>query len=704
MSSQWRPSFFASRRRLGGFGLLEMIMAISIAASGMYFLSVGIRNLSIAQKRTEEAGDFASLFASVSQILSRTESCRDALRSVGGKNIFDQAINVPRPMVIFRSSPDDDPELDPDPNPLLNKTPFRSLFLETLTLTKTRATGANAWVGRIDMEVKRAGTKNVPLKKQFFINLGTNAAGEILTCEAGIESTTIQAAACGGWDANYDQNPPAGANSCSFRSGSAAAPSIKFSFGAAAPFTHDTNTGLFSPSADSVGISAGGRETLLIANTSAASANFRGRVITNYTSNSAAGNARGSGSVDLQFYRENADEVASGMFATLTGGYKNKGIGPYSFVGGGSYQYAIGDNSVAVGGWSNTAEGNRAAILGGYGNRINSGFIFNDAAIVGGWRNTISGGYSFMGAGGRNIITGRFSAIVAGGDNDTGWGNGPNEIRTDNSFIGAGGTNLIEAGENAAIVSGYRNRIATNGTYSFIGGGWENRITSNAGGVVAGEGLLVDGYAQTAVGRFNTIPGSAGPTSRVDSDLLFIVGNGYRVAWPDPPVRRNAFTVDGLGNIVASGNANITGDLSASNANFTNAVTANTVTAVTVTETSDRRLKKDISPLKSILQKIMALKPVSFFWRDDEKNNVDRRIGFIAQEVEEEFPELVRTDSDGIKSVQYGAMVAPLTKAIQEQQLIIEDQQREIAQQKNELEEMKKIICSIRGDANICRK
>ncbi len=48
------------------------------------------------------------------------------------------------------------------------------------------------------------------------------------------------------------------------------------------------------------------------------------------------------------------------------------------------------------------------------------------------------------------------------------------------------------------------------------------------------------------------------------------------------------------------------------------------------------------------------------------------QIGLIAQEVEQVFPELVTTDSNGFKMVDYVHLTPILIEAIKEQQLIIE--------------------------------
>ena len=87
---------------------------------------------------------------------------------------------------------------------------------------------------------------------------------------------------------------------------------------------------------------------------------------------------------------------------------------------------------------------------------------------------------------------------------------------------------------------------------------------------------------------------------------------------------------------------------------------------------SDERWKKNIEPLTASLDKVMLLEGVSYDWKADEYPEMgftkDRQIGFIAQDVEEVFPELVTTDSNGNKAVYYSQMVAVLLEAMKEQQ------------------------------------
>ena len=63
----------------------------------------------------------------------------------------------------------------------------------------------------------------------------------------------------------------------------------------------------------------------------------------------------------------------------------------------------------------------------------------------------------------------------------------------------------------------------------------------------------------------------------------------------------------------------------------------------TLLQPSDRKLKKEIKPLESVLEKINQLSPVSYYYNDNKNLNLPSSLqfGFIAQELEQVFPELV---------------------------------------------------------------
>jgi len=98
---------------------------------------------------------------------------------------------------------------------------------------------------------------------------------------------------------------------------------------------------------------------------------------------------------------------------------------------------------------------------------------------------------------------------------------------------------------------------------------------------------------------------------------------------------------------------------------------------------SDEREKENITPVNNVLDKLMNLNVVSFDWK---KNDEHVKAGFIAQNVEEHFPEYVieniANDGEEPRKGTTGGMsagyIAVLTKAIQEQQTQIEALQSEI--------------------------
>lgn len=102
---------------------------------------------------------------------------------------------------------------------------------------------------------------------------------------------------------------------------------------------------------------------------------------------------------------------------------------------------------------------------------------------------------------------------------------------------------------------------------------------------------------------------------------------------------------------------------------------------------SDVRLKKDISDLPKISNKVMALRPVRYHYNHQSEKE-KKSIGFIAQEVETQFPELVN-DGD-LKSLSYKGFGVLAIKMIQEQQELMESQLSQIQKLKEELRKLQK--------------
>jgi hypothetical protein len=90
---------------------------------------------------------------------------------------------------------------------------------------------------------------------------------------------------------------------------------------------------------------------------------------------------------------------------------------------------------------------------------------------------------------------------------------------------------------------------------------------------------------------------------------------------------------------------------------------------------SDREIKDNIETITDALAKILALRGVSFNYKQGGKAS----LGLIAQEVQAVIPEVVSTnDATGFLGVGYNALVGLLVEAIKEQQAQIDELKRRI--------------------------
>jgi hypothetical protein len=137
---------------------------------------------------------------------------------------------------------------------------------------------------------------------------------------------------------------------------------------------------------------------------------------------------------------------------------------------------------------------------------------------------------------------------------------------------------------------------------------------------------------------------------------------------------------------------------------------------VPFTTPSDGRFKFNVNEDVKGLPFIMQLRPVTYQFdvkRFDGKSAENssmqaayteaeniRRTGFIAQEVEKaaintgyNFSGVIKPKKDGDHySLSYDAFVVPMVKAVQEQQQVIDDQNKKIADLQQQLDEIKKLL------------
>lgn len=99
-----------------------------------------------------------------------------------------------------------------------------------------------------------------------------------------------------------------------------------------------------------------------------------------------------------------------------------------------------------------------------------------------------------------------------------------------------------------------------------------------------------------------------------------------------------------------------------------------------IVQISDSTMKTNISPLTSTLSKIRTLNGVSYYLKNETdgspengtltrngmQSDSSKRIGLLAQEVEQVYPEVVRTFLDGSKGIMYTDLVAVLVEGMKE--------------------------------------
>ena len=92
--------------------------------------------------------------------------------------------------------------------------------------------------------------------------------------------------------------------------------------------------------------------------------------------------------------------------------------------------------------------------------------------------------------------------------------------------------------------------------------------------------------------------------------------------------------------------------------------------ATSWTGASDESLKENIVELTGALDKVKNFRCVEYNFISDETSS--KKIGFIAQDWQEDYSQVVSQDPDGNLGIQYTETIPVLLKAIQEQQTLIE--------------------------------
>ena len=294
---------------------------------------------------------------------------------------------------------------------------------------------------------------------------------------------------------------------------------------------------------------------------------------------------------------------------------------------------AIGYNSQATGiaavtlGTSTYATGNYSTTIGLYSRAS------GESSMAMG-RNTVASGSNSAAMGHYSTAAGNY-AISMGTSSDA----------TGEASVALGYQN--DALGRAAVSLGFSNEATVN--YSTAMG--FNNLASGEFATVMGMNATAQSYASIVGGRYNVVAGSATGWGAVDP--LFVLGNGTGTT-----ARANAFEVKKDGSVYSAG---------------------------ALRHSSDARLKQDVKVVDGALEKLNKLEGVTFDWISENKP-AGIQYGVIAQEVEKVFPDLVKDDSAGYKTVDYNGLVAPLIEAVKE---LKAEKDAEIEALKKEIEALK---------------
>jgi len=126
-----------------------------------------------------------------------------------------------------------------------------------------------------------------------------------------------------------------------------------------------------------------------------------------------------------------------------------------------------------------------------------------------------------------------------------------------------------------------------------------------------------------------------------------------------------------------------------------------TVEANGVALHSDSTLKESISDMDNQLEKLKKLKGVTYHLKRDKAIGGKKKkthYGFLAQDLEKIYPDMVFTNDSGVKSIFYTELIPVLLEAVKAQQAEIESQNKRLIQleaQNKQLPEIEKRLAKL---------
>ncbi|TAN17071.1 MAG: hypothetical protein EPN37_07500 [Chitinophagaceae bacterium] len=264
--------------------------------------------------------------------------------------------------------------------------------------------------------------------------------------------------------------------------------------------------------------------------------------------------------------------------------------------------------------------------------------------------------------------------------------------------IAIGGNTIAALNESVAL--GY---LANSNAFQSIAIG--EATTTGQSSVVIGQGASSNSYQSIAIGASATANGSNNGAIAIGSGSSATAQNSLALGVSASASGQNA-TAIGTGAIANVANTLILGNGAnvgiGTNTPGTNKLYVNgnvyvagSITASgAITGSSDIRFKKNLLELRHVLAAIDSLHGYTYFFLTKKFEDKDfpktKQIGMIAQEVEKYFPELVSTDKEGYKSLNYPQFTAVLLEAVKEQQAEIDSLKKQNEQYQQTVNEQLK--------------
>jgi len=180
-------------------------------------------------------------------------------------------------------------------------------------------------------------------------------------------------------------------------------------------------------------------------------------------------------------------------------------------------------------------------------------------------------------------------------------------------------------------------------------------VRTNNGNVdttVAGTTIMSVSSGLVSITGDLTVSGNATLSGNILGDSI---SNGTTSIQNQTPSGNANVSVGGTSNVAVFAPAGlyITGNISATG----------DVVAQNVNSLSDATLKANVTPIENAEQVVNALNGVGYDWNDGSGH----AYGLIAQDVEQVVPEAVKTDENGIKSINYQMLIPFLIETVKKQ-------------------------------------